>query len=145
MAQMSVYEAKDFDAFFEFDINGYAEEVLEEGSKILESRMKSNARVAIKHEGDSELINSIKSSKPKLVKGAYIINVGPRGYSKTKIFHGKKSKRTYPVSNALKAIWKEYGIPGKQSAQPFISPTVLQTQNQIFDLMQKKFEEKAKL
>lgn len=145
MAQMTVYESKDFDAFFEFDMNGYAEEVLKEGSKILEQKMKSNARASIKHDGDSEMINSIKASKPKFANGAYIINVGPRGYSKVKVYKNKKSGRTYQVSNALKAIWKEYGIPGRQEKQPFISPTVTQTQEQIYDLMQKKFEEKTRI
>lgn len=146
MAQMSVYESKDFDEFFAFEMEGYAEEVLKEGSKILEERMKSNARAAIKHDGDSEMINSIKASKPKKSKnGAYIINVGPRGYSKVKVYKSKKSSRTYSVSNALKAIWKEYGIPNKQPKQPFIAPTVTQTESQIYDLMQKRFEEKAKV
>lgn len=146
MAKMSVYESTDFDAFFEFDMSGYAEEVLTEGSKILEERMKSNARISIKHDGDSEMVNSIKASKPKKSKnGAYIVNVNPKGYSKTKVYKGKKSNRTYPVSNALKAIWKEYGIPNRQQAQPFIAPTVTQTQEQIYDLLQKRFEDKAKL
>lgn len=145
MAQMSVYKALDFEALFEFDLNGYAEDVLKESSQIVETKMKANARAAIKHDGDSELVNSIKASKPKLANGAYLVNVGPRGYSKVKVYKNKKSGRTYPVSNALKAIWKEYGIPGKQEKQPFISPTVTQTQNQVFDLMQKKFEEKARL
>lgn len=151
MAKMSVYEDNSFEGLWKMNFGGFAEEALAESAEILEAKMKANAKSVIQHEGDSEMVNSIKASTPKKAKnGAFIVNVGPRGYSKTKKYHAKNgkgvnTKRTYPVSNALKAIWKEYGIPGRQPAQPFISPSVSQTENQIYDLLQKKFEEKAQL
>lgn len=145
MASMTV----SFDTDYSFDMEGYANEALEEASKILVDKMKANARAVITHEGDSELVNSIKASKIKKANGAYIVNVGPRGYSKVKVYtrnsKGKKTSRTYPVSNALKAIWKEYGIPGRQeAAHAFIFPTATQMESQIQDLLQKKYEEKLK-
>lgn len=152
MASMSVYEDASFDALWDMDFGGYCEDALRESATIVESKMKANAKATILHEGESEMINSIKASTPKKARnGAYIVNVGPRGYSKAKVYFAKDSKgvrtnRSYPVSNALKAVWKEYGIPSRGiPAQPFISPTVTQTENQIYEILQRKFEEKAQL
>lgn len=150
MAQMTLYEASDvFKGLFDVEIGPYADEVLTEGSNILANKMKENARVSVMHDGESDMVNSIKASTPKLSKnGAYIVNVGPRGYSNHSYYakdgKGVKTTRKYKVSNALKAIWKEYGIPGRQEAQPFISKTVSQTESQIHTLMQKRFEERLK-
>ncbi len=76
--------------------------------------MKQSCRRVIEHSGESELVESIKSNKPKRTKtDAWIVNVGPRGYSKKKTYRSGKGKaRKYRVSNALKLIWKEYGVAG---------------------------------
>jgi len=76
-----------------------------------------------------------------------IVNVGPRGYSKVKKFHRKSGKsvnalRTYPVSNALKAIWKEYGYKGRP-AQPFIVPARNAAENEIHKILQDTFDRKV--
>lgn len=147
MASMSVYEADAFDDLWNMDFGGYCTDALNEAAPIIESKMKANAKASVNHDGDSEMANSIKASKAKKSKnGAYIVNIGPRGYSKTKVYTAKngkgvKTSRQYAVSNALKAIWKEYGIPNKQPAHPFISTTVSQTESQVLDLLQRKFEE----
>ena len=147
MASMNVYDTDAFDDLWNMDFGGYCTDALNEVAPILESKLKSNARAVVTHDGDSEMANSIKASKAKKSKnGAYIVNVGPRGYSNTKVYYAQNGKgvhtsRQYPVSNALKAIWKEYGISGQQPARPFISTAVTQTQNQILDMLQKKFEE----
>lgn len=152
MAQMSVYEDNSFDELWTMNFGGFCEEALNEAAGILEEKMKANAKSTILHEGESEMVDSIKASKPKKSKnGAYIVNVGPRGYSSTKVYHAKdghgvRTSRVYSVSNALKAIWKEYGIPSRGiPAQPFISPATSQTESQIYELIQKKFEEAAQL
>ena len=125
MANCSIYEA-DLDGMFSISFDDIAEKALNESVPILESTMRSAAAASVKHSGDSDMVNSIKGSKPKKVAATdcWIVNVGPRGYSSTKKYHAKrksgKSKQTYKVSNALKAIWKEYGIPGHQQAQPFM-------------------------
>lgn len=152
MSQLSVYNSDAFNDLWNLDFGGYATDVLNEAGDILLKEMKKNCQTEIKHVGDSELVKSIKKAKPKKAKnGAYLINVGPSGYSKSKIYYGKNGKgehttRKYPVSNALKAIWKEYGIPSRKiDPQPFISPTVHRTEKIIQELLQKRFEEKAKL
>ena len=105
------------------DPDEIAETMLKEAAPILEKQMKKSCMAAVRHEGDSELAESIKAKKPVKTKtDAYIVSVEPTRNSKTKVYHrtGKKSERTYPVSNALKMIWKEYGIPGQQAPQPFL-------------------------
>lgn len=152
MSKMSVYESSAFDDLWNMDFAGYAEDVLNESADLMLKEMKKNCQTSIQHTGESELINSLKKAKPKKARnGAYIINVGPSGYSKTKVYRAKNSKgmhtsRKYPVSNALKAIWMEYGIPARKiHARPFIGPTVNQTQENIYRLLQKRFEERARL
>lgn len=151
MAQMTVYDTDPFNELWNLDFGGYATDALNEAAPILEKSLKNAARASIKHDGDSEMIGSIKPSKAKKSSnGAYIINVGPRGYSKIKVYTAKNGKgvrtnRQYSVSNALKAIWKEYGIPGYRSAQPFISSAVSACSGTIENLLQKRFEDKLKL
>ena len=148
MASWDIY-ADNFD-FFDMDFDDAAERALNEAAGVLEGTMRSAAAAAVKHDGESAMVNSIKSSKPKKVASTdcWIVNVGPRGYSSTKTYHGKrkggKSKQTYKVSNALKAIWKEYGIPGHQSPQPFMQKATNQAQARveriIEDAFNKEFE-----
>lgn len=151
MASMTVYDTDAFNELWNMDFGGYATDALNECAPILESNLKNAAKSSVKHDGDSEMINSIKSSNPKKARtGAYIVNVGPRGYSSVKVYTAKngkgvRTKRKYSVSNALKAIWKEYGIPGYRDPQPFITSAVNSCSSQIYELMQKRFEEKLKL
>lgn len=149
MASMSVYDSDVFDDLWNINFGDVSIEALNEAAPILEKKIKANARVAIIHDGDSAMVNSIKQSTAKRAKnGAYIVNVGPRGYSDHQYYakngKGVKTKRKYKVSNALKAIWKEYGIPNQQPAQPFISTAVSQCENEVQNVLQRKFEEKLK-
>lgn len=148
MASWDIY-TDNFD-FLDMDFDAAAEMALNESVSVLEGTMRSAAAASVKHDGDSAMVNSIKGSKPKksAATDCWIVNVGPRGYSSTKTYHGKrkngKSKQTYKVSNALKAIWKEYGIPGHQSPQPFIQKATNQAQSRveriIEDAFNKEFE-----
>jgi HK97 gp10 family phage protein len=148
MASWDIY-SDNFD-FLDMDFDEAAERALNEAAGVLEGAMRSAAAAAVKHDGESAMVNSIKGSKPKKVASTdcWIVNVGPRGYSSTKTYHGKrkggKSKQTYKVSNALKAIWKEYGIPGHQSPQPFMQKATNQAQARveriIEDAFNKEFE-----
>lgn len=151
MASFDIYNDVSFNDLFELDFAGLCTESLDEAAKILEANMKKTARASVMHDGESEMVNSIKASKAKKARnGSYIVNIGPRGYSKVKIYRAKNSKgvrtdRTYPVSNALKAIWKEYGIPGRQAPQPFMAQASNQSESKVLELIQKKFEEKANI
>lgn len=143
MASWDIY-TNNFD-FLDMDFDDAAERALNESASILEGTMRSAAAAAVKHDGDSAMVNSIKGSKPKksAATDCWIVNVGPRGYSSTKTYHGKrkngKSKQTYKVSNALKAIWKEYGIPGHQSPQPFIQKATNQAQARVEKIIEDAF------
>lgn len=146
MARMSCYE-DDFESLFNLDFYDIAEDGVKEAAPVLETAMKKYARASVQHEGDSEMIDSIKASRVKRTKdGAVIVNVGPRGYSKVKKFHRKgksiNSLRTYPVSNALKAIWKEYGYKGRP-AQPFIVPARNAAENEVHRILQSAFDRKV--
>ncbi len=145
MAGFTVYNDKiDLDELFGIDFDEVAEEALKEAAPILERSMKAAVQASIGHSGDSELVRSIKANKPRKSKnGAWIVNVAPKGYSKVKVYHAKKSGRTYPVSNALKAIWKEYGIAGKQPAHPFLAKAVNDAENEVLETIQRKFDQKA--
>lgn len=145
MAKFDVYDDNiDLDNLFDVDFDEVAGEALAEAVPVLEKSMKSAVQASIGHSGDSELVRSIKADKPKKSRnGAWIVNVTPKGYSKVKVYHAEKGKRTYPVSNALKAIWKEYGIAGRQPAHPFLAKATSDAQNEVLDIIQRKFDEKA--
>lgn len=132
------------------DFDEIAKEALIEAAPILEESMKKCCKEAIQHEGDSELVNSIRSRIPKRVLGnnAWIVGVYPSGYSSIKKYtlvdsKGKKTHRKYPVSNALKAIWKEYGIPGRQPPRPFIERACNSVKNRTMEKMQEVYNRKV--
>ena len=132
-------------------LNTEAEDIMiaaiENAAPILEESMKRSARSAIMHEGESEMVESIKASKTRRTKdgSAIICTVGPTGTSKhTYNRVGKaKSKQTEKVSNALKAIWKEYGIAGKQAPSPFITNATENAEAGVIDAMQKTVRQKV--
>lgn len=150
MAQFQMEFSDDFlDGLLSTDFDEIAEEALTETIPILERSMKSEVKKTIQHDDDSELVNSLKASKPKKTKtDAWIATVTPRGYSSTKIYTakngmGQKTKRKYKVSNALKAIWKEYGIPGKQPPRPFIAAAANAVEKEISSKMQEVYNRKV--
>ena len=145
MANCSIYTA-DLDGMWEISFDDICQEALGEAVPILEGTMRSAAAACIDHDGESAMVNSIKGSKPKksAETDCWIVNVGPRGYSSTKKYHatrpgGKHSKQTYQVSNALKAIWKEYGIPGHQSARPFMEKATNQARGRVEKIIEDAF------
>lgn len=125
------------------------EGALNEVAPILEKCVKDETKKVIDHPGESELVESFKAGKPKKSKnGAWIVNVTPKGYSKDKMFiakdgMGNKSKRKYPVSNALKAIWKEYGIPNQQPARPFLGRATRSAEHEVIQKIQENYSKKV--
>lgn len=122
-----------------------AKEALTEAAPILEKTTKASVSTVIMHEGDSEMVASIKAGKPKRTKtDAWIINVGPTGNSKHHYYRkGSKKKRAYSVSNVLKAIWKEYGIPGRQAPRPFLEHAKNAAQNAVIKKIQEVYNRKV--
>lgn len=145
MAAFEVDFPEDFlSGLLDTDFDDIAEAALKEAAPILEASMKKSCQGAIMHEGDSELVKSIKSSKPKKTKtDAWIVNVSPKGYSNVKVYHHAKTGRTYPVSNALKAIWKEYGIPGRQPPRPFIAAACNDVRKSVMAKTQEVYNRKV--
>ncbi len=121
-----------------------AKTALNECAPILKDSVTSSMKRAVKHTGDSDMIKSVRISKPKQTRtDAWIVNVYPSGYS-TNTFNrytGTRVKR-YPVSNALKAIWLEYGRVG-QSPSPWLAPAVQNCKDKIMSEMQKIWEKET--
>lgn len=144
MGGFTVYSDTPFDKLLNLDFDEIAEEALKGAAPILENSMKAAVRQVIEHEGDSELVKSIKAGRPKKARnGAWIVKVMPKGYSQYKVYHAKKSGRTYKVSNALKAIWKEYGVAGRQPPRPFLTKAENDAKDAVYDAIQKVFDNKA--
>jgi len=121
-----------------------AKTALDECAPILEKAVKGSMRKAIKHSGDSDLIKSVRKNKPKQTKtDAWIVNVYPSGYSQNTFsrYTGERVKR-YPVSNALKAIWLEYGRVG-QNPSPWLAPAVSNCSSEILRKMQDIWEKEV--
>ena len=67
----------------ETDPQELCSEMLSEAAPLYVDSMKRSLRGVVDHEGDSEMVDSVKATKPKKTKtDAYIVNVGPSGYSK---------------------------------------------------------------
>lgn len=121
-----------------------AKTALDECAPILEKAVKSSMRRAVKHPGDSDMVKSVRKNKPKQTKtDAWIVNVYPSGYSKNSFnrYTGNRVKR-YPVSNALKAIWLEYGRVG-QNPSPWLAPAVSNCSSEILRKMQDIWEKEV--
>lgn len=150
MASFDLEFPEDFmSELLDCDCEELCTEMLTEASPIYVDSMKKSMTQVIEHEGDSEMVQSVKASKPKRSRtDAYIVNIGPTGYSKNQKYYGTDGKghhtsRTYPVSNALKGIWKEYGIPGQQPAQPFLANAKNNAEEKTFAKMQEVYNKKV--
>lgn len=144
MAGFAIYDNEPFDDLLNLDFDDIAEDALKEAAPILENSMKAAVSQVIEHDGDSELVKSIKANDPKKTRnGAWIVNVTPKGYSNYKVYHAKKSRRTYKVSNALKAIWKEYGVAGRQPPRPFLTKAKNDAEDAVCRAIQKTFDSKV--
>lgn len=123
------------------DFGDVAGKALNECAPILEDSIKASMRRSVSHPGDSDMIKSVRKNKAKATKtDAWIVNVYPSGYS-TNTYSRQSGGRThrYPVSNALKAIWLEYGRTG-QTPKPWLSPAIASCSNKILSECQKIWE-----
>lgn len=146
MASFEVDFPEDFlKDLLDTEFDEIAKEALEKASPILEEEMKKACSRVIEHEGDSELVDSIKACEPVRAKtDAWIVSVIPKGYSKVKTYlRGEKKKRRYAVSNALKAVWKEYGVAGKQAPKPFITTATNSAKGNVMTKLQEVYNEKV--
>lgn len=127
------------------DSDALCKEMLKEAAPILESSMQENVSVTLGDYATGDAVKSIKARTPKKAKnGAYIVNVCPSGYSFHTFSKGKQKARKYKVSNALKLIWKEYGIVGKQLPQPFLTRSVNDAREKVMQKMQEVYNKRVK-
>lgn len=150
MAEFDIEFPDDFlGKLLDVDTGELCSEMLSEAAPLYVDSMKRSLNGVVDHEGESEMVNSVKATKPKITKtDAYIVNVGPSGYSKTKEYiqkdgNGKRTTRKYPVSNALKAIWKEYGIPGREAPRPFLTKAKNDVENDVMNRLQEVYNRKV--
>lgn len=146
MAEFDVDFPDDFlGGLLETDSEQIIKEALDSAAPMVESTMKDILRKD-GHELSGELIGSIKATKAKRAKnGAWIVNVRPTGYSTNNTYYSaSSSRRKYKISNALKAIWIEYGISGQQPARPFLTRTVNETRECVMKRMQEIYNQKVR-
>ncbi len=128
------------------DADEICQEALKEAAPLLEQSMKATLK-RDNHELSGELINSIKSKKPvKANNGAWMVHVRPTGYSSINSYSvkGKGNKiRKYKITNALKMIWIEYGVNGRQPARPFLTRTVNEVRSASMQRMQEVYNRMA--
>lgn len=154
MAGFTIYEADNLYDMFDLDFDDICRSALEEAAPVLQSAMKATATSNIKHEGFSSMVKSISINIKKCPKtDCWIVNVGPRGYSKDKVYRpqngrGGHYERRYPVSNALKAIWMEYGVHGAGQywipPKPFIAKAVNKVEFRVHNIIEEFFNERIK-
>lgn len=129
------------------DVDEVGIAMAEAAGPILVEETKKGVKGVIQHQGDSELVNSVTMSKARKGKyGDYIVSAYFKGNSNTKTYHHSRTHRgRYKVSNSLKAVWKEYGIPSRGiPAQPFMDKVKSDAETKAIDAMQDVFDEKVK-
>lgn len=142
MAQMEIDFPEDMlNGFLDVDAEDLCKQMIDSAVPIMEESMKKEMRSVIKHSGDSELVDSVKTSKAKRAKnGAIIAFTGPKGNSKNYYYRNGKKGRKIPVSNVLKAIWLNYGRVG-QPARPFLTKAVNNAHQKVMEKMQQTYDQ----
>ena len=127
------------------DSDEIIKEALIEAAPIMEAEMKDILKKD-GHDLSGEMIDSIKAIAPrKSENGAWIVNVIPTGYSNHNYSRkgSGNSIRKYKVSNALKMIWIEYGVAGRQAANPFLTRVVNNVRNSAMKKMQEIYNKRT--
>lgn len=146
MADFQLYF--DENLFKEFEklsnIDGVSEKMLKEASPIVVESMKSELKL---HKQTSELVNSVKPTKPKRNKnGDNVVIVRPTGKSTTMIAEsGKTYVRKKPVRNMEKLASLEFGNSHGQKPTSVIEKAVKSTENAVLDKMTEVYNKEVEL
>lgn len=146
MADFQLYF--DENLFKEFEklsnIDGVSEKMLKEASPIVVESMKSELKL---HKQTSELVNSVKPTKPKRNKnGDNVVIVRPTGESMTMIAEsGKTYVRKKPVRNMEKLASLEFGNSHGQKPTPIIEKVIKGTENAVLDKMAEVYNKEVEL
>ena len=142
MAQMEIDFPEDMlNGLLDVDAEDLCKQMIDSAAPIMEESMKKEMRSVIQHSGDSELVDSVKTSKAKKAKnGAIIAFTGPKGNSKNYYYRNGKKDRRIQVSNVLKAIWLNNGRVG-QPARPFLTKAVNNAHQKVMEKMQQTYDQ----
>ena len=142
MAQMEIDFPEDMlNGLLDVEAVDLCKQMIDSAAPIMEESMKKEMRSVIQHSGDSELVDSVKTSKAKKAKnGAIIAFTGPKGNSKNYYYRNGKKDRRIQVSNVLKAIWLNYGRVG-QPARPFLTKAVNNAHQKVMEKMQQTYDQ----
>lgn len=142
MAQMEIDFPEDMlNGLLDADAEDLCKQMIDSAAPIMEESMKKEMRSVIQHSGDSDLVDSVKTSKAKKAKnGAIIAFTGPKGNSKNHYYRNGKRDRKIPVNNVLKAIWLNYGRVG-QPARPFLTKAVNNAHQKVMEKMQQTYDQ----
>lgn len=142
MAQMEIDFPEDMlNGLLDVDAEDLCKQMIDSAAPIMEESMKKEMRSVIQHSGDSELVDSVKTSKAKKAKnGAIIAFTGPKGNSKNYYYRNGKKDRRIQVSNVLKAIWLNYGRV-EQPARPFLTKAVNNAHQKVMEKMQQTYDQ----
>ena len=142
MAQMEIDFPEDMlNGLLDVDAEDLCKQMIDSAAPIMEESMKKEMRSVIQHSGDSELVDSVKTSKAKKAKNVAIIAfTGPKGNSKNYYYRNGKKGRRIQVSNVLKAIWLNYGRVG-QPARPFLTKAVNNAHQKVMEKMQQTYDQ----
>ena len=142
MAQMEIDFPEDMlNGLLDVDAEDLCKQMIDSAAPIMEESMKKEMRSVIQHSGDSELVDSVKTSKAKKAKnGAIIAFTGPKGNSKNYYYRNGKKDRRIQVSNVLKAIWLNYDRVG-QPARPFLTKAVNNAHQKVMEKMQQTYDQ----
>lgn len=123
----------------EKDIGNIEDEMLNAATKILEPEVSKNLQQSITGQYDignlaKSVSRKITRSKKEAVGVVYFKGTSTRVY---------KNGKSVKVRNGLKAAVLEYGRKG-QPARPFLRPAMNAKKEEIFDTMEKIFENETK-
>lgn len=146
MADFQLYF--DENLFKEFEklsnIDGVSEKMLKEASPIVVESMKSELKL---HKQTSELVNSVKPTKPRRNKnGDNVVIVRPTGKSMTMIAEsGKTYVRKKPVRNMEKLASLEFGNSHGQKPTSVIEKVIKSTESAVLDKMTEVYNKEVEL
>lgn len=126
------------------DTEKISAKMLQEASPIVVESMKSELKL---HKQTSELVNSIKPTKPRRNKnGDNVVVVRPTGKSTTTIAqNGKAYTRKKAVRNMEKLASLEFGNLHGQKPTPIIEKVIKGTEKAVFDKMNEVYNKETEL
>lgn len=131
-----------FDGLLNMDTENLCREMVDSASTIMVEEMKRELRRVIQHPGESELVDSIQANAAKVVDDHLVMSfTAPYGTSKNYYYrYGGRRGRKHQVTNALKAIWLNYGRIG-QPARPFLGPAIRYASPLVIKKMQQTYDQ----